>query len=96
MWLEEDSVSKKQAYDTMYYVLRRLLTILAPFAPHITEEMYQNLRLSGDVESVHMQDWFVGKADLIDSALEEEMAGVRRGGGKRPAERKAQGTLAGR
>ncbi|HJK13394.1 MAG TPA: isoleucine--tRNA ligase [Methanocorpusculum sp.] len=73
MWLEEDSVSKKQAYDTMYYVLRRLLTILAPFAPHITEEMYQNLRLSGDVESVHMQDWFVGKADLIDSALEEEM-----------------------
>ena len=73
MWLEEDSVSKRQAYDTMYYVLRRFLTIFAPFAPHITEEMYQNLRMSADSESVHMQDWFAGNAALIDSALEEEM-----------------------
>ncbi|HJJ89656.1 MAG TPA: isoleucine--tRNA ligase [Methanocorpusculum sp.] len=73
MWLEGDSVSKRQVYDAMYYVLRRLLTILAPFAPHITEAMYQNLRLSDELESVHMQDWFSGNALLIDSALEDEM-----------------------
>ncbi|MDR0438758.1 MAG: isoleucine--tRNA ligase, partial [Methanocalculaceae archaeon] len=73
MWLEDASISKKQAYDTVYYVLRRLLVIFAPFAPYITEEIYQNLRLSGDPESVHMQDWFPGVPQLIDFALEEEM-----------------------
>lgn len=78
MWLEEDSLSKRQAYDTMYYVLRRLSVILAPFAPHITEEMYQNLKCSGDTESVHMQDWFAGLDGLTDQALEEEMEIVQR------------------
>jgi isoleucyl-tRNA synthetase len=77
MWLEEDSVSKRQAYNTMYYVLRRLLVILAPFAPYITEEIYQNLRLSGDPESVHMQNWFSGVPRLIDLVLEEEMVIVQ-------------------
>ncbi len=73
MWLEEESVSKMQAYDTMYYVLRRLITIFAPFAPHITESMYQNLKCAGDPESVHMTDWFSGNDSLRDTALEEEM-----------------------
>jgi len=73
MWLEEESVSKMQAYDTMYYVLRRLITIFAPFAPHITESMYQNLKCAGDPESVHMADWFRGNDSLRDTALEEEM-----------------------
>lgn len=73
MWLEEESVSKKQAYDTMYYVLRRLITIFAPFAPYVCEKMYQNLKCSGDAESVHMLDWFRGDDALRDEALEEEM-----------------------
>jgi isoleucyl-tRNA synthetase len=77
MWLEEESVSKKQAYDTMYYVLRRLVTIMAPFAPHITEEIYQNLRCAGDPASVHMNDWFKGREDLRDTLLEEEMQVVQ-------------------
>ncbi|HJJ56143.1 MAG TPA: isoleucine--tRNA ligase [Methanocorpusculum sp.] len=74
MWLEEDSVSKNQAYETMYYVLRRLITIFAPFAPHISEEIYQNMKCPGDPESVHMQDWFSGNSKLIDSDLEEKMS----------------------
>jgi len=77
MWLEEESVSKMQAYDTMYYVLRRLITIFAPFAPHITESMYQNLKCPGDPESVHMLDWFSGNESLRDPELEEEMTIVQ-------------------
>ena len=73
MWLEEESVSKMQAYDTMYYVVRRLIGILAPFAPYVTEKMYQNLKCAGDVPSVHMQDWFKGNDKLRDTVLEEEM-----------------------
>ncbi|HKL98062.1 MAG TPA: class I tRNA ligase family protein, partial [Methanocorpusculum sp.] len=78
MWLEEESVSKMQAYDTMYYVLRRLITIFAPFAPHITENMYQNLRCEGDLPSIHMVDWFSGNDNLRDPILEEEMEIVQR------------------
>ena len=73
MWLEEDSVSKIQAYETMYYVLRRLITIMAPFAPFVCEKMYQNLKCEGEVPSVHMQDWFAGREELRDLVLEKEM-----------------------
>ena len=73
MWLEEDSVSKVQAYETMYYVLRRLVTIMAPFAPFVCEKMYQNLKCEGEVPSVHMQDWFAGREELRDLVLEKEM-----------------------
>ncbi|HJJ36876.1 MAG TPA: class I tRNA ligase family protein, partial [Methanocorpusculum sp.] len=73
MWLEEDSPSKQQAYDTMYYCMRRLITIMAPFAPHAAEKMYQNLRCENDPKSVHMQDWFAGVDALRDPVLEEEM-----------------------
>ena len=73
MWLEEDSVSKIQAYETIYYVLRRLITIMAPFAPFVCEKMYQNLKCEGEVPSVHMQDWFAGREELRDLVLEKEM-----------------------
>ena len=77
MWLEGDSPEKLQAYETMYYVLRRVTSILAPFAPHITEKMYGNLRLSRDPESVHMLAWQVPAPALTDKHLEEEMAAVQ-------------------
>jgi len=77
MWLEEDSIEKRYAYETMYYVLRSLVTILAPFTPHITEQIYQNLRLPGDPESVHMLDWKKADESLIDAGLESSMDIVR-------------------
>jgi isoleucyl-tRNA synthetase len=48
MWLEGDSSEKRAAYETMFYVLRRLTAVLAPFAPHISEKIYANLRLGRD------------------------------------------------
>jgi len=77
MWLEEDSPEKLYAYETFYYVLRRLIALLAPFVPHITEEMYGNLRLEGDPESVHMLDWPVADEHLIDQGLESSMEVIR-------------------
>lgn len=77
MWLEGESMEKERAYETIYYVMRRLCTILAPFIPHITEEMYQNLRIAGDHESVHMLDWFMGESGLTDPDLEGSMEYVR-------------------
>ncbi|MCK9276779.1 MAG: isoleucine--tRNA ligase [Methanoculleus sp.] len=77
MWLEEDSPEKRYAYETSYYVMRRLIALLAPFVPHITEEIYQNLRLAGDPESVHMLDWPEADDLVIDSHLEADMEVIR-------------------
>ena len=62
-------MSKRQAYDTMYYVLRRLISVMAPFVPHITEDLYQNLRCPGESRSVHMRAWFSGEPDLLVPSL---------------------------
>ena len=77
MWQEEDSVDKKYAYETIYYCLRTLCQLLAPFAPHIAEEMYGNLRLNGDLPSVHMLPWSAGEERLMDPGLERRMDIIR-------------------
>ncbi|ABN56336.1 MULTISPECIES: isoleucine--tRNA ligase [Methanoculleus] len=77
MWLEEDSPEKRYAYETVYYVMRRLVALLAPFTPHIAEEIYGNLRLAGDPESVHMLDWPEADDLLIAPDLESAMEVVR-------------------
>lgn len=77
MWLEGDAPGKQTAYETMYYVMRTLFVLTSPFAPHITEAMYGNLRLSGDPESVHMLGWVNGDPRLIDEPGELAMAVVR-------------------
>jgi len=77
MWLEGDSPDKRQAYDTLAFVMRRLVLLLSPFAPHLAEEIYGNLRASRDPESVHLLDWPPADAGLADPALEQAMATVR-------------------
>ncbi|MBP2133042.1 isoleucyl-tRNA synthetase [Methanomicrobium sp. W14] len=77
MWLEEDAVEKVQAYETMYYVMRILSGLLAPFAPHIAEKIYRNLRTENDPASIHMNDWYDGDESLCDPDLEKEMDIIR-------------------
>jgi isoleucyl-tRNA synthetase len=77
MWLEGDSPGKRQAYDTIYLAMRRLVLLLSPFAPHLAEEIYRNLRLPGDPESVHMLDWPAAGPALADRDLEAAMSVVR-------------------
>jgi isoleucyl-tRNA synthetase len=77
MWLEGESPEKIQAYETMYYVIRHLNTLLSPFIPHITEMMYRNIKVGQDPESVHMLDWFPGDPALTDLHLEHAMAVVQ-------------------
>ena len=77
MWLEGEDEGKRDAYETLYYVLRRLLALLAPFAPHIAEACYRNLRLEGDPVSVHMLVWPEGNPDLVDPVLERATHLVR-------------------
>ncbi len=74
-WVEKDDPDKLGAYYTLYHVLKKMITTLAPISPHITEEIYQNLVLGVEYdapESVHMLDWKVDKEAIIPD-LEKNM-----------------------
>ena len=77
MWSEGESVDKRHAYETIYYVMRKLTGLLAPFCPHITEEIYRNLRCGNDPASIHLLDWDAGDTALVDTSLEHAVDIVR-------------------
>lgn len=51
----------KDAKQTLYFVLKTISKLLAPFAPFVAEELYQKLRVESDVESVHLEHWPVAE-----------------------------------
>ncbi|MBC7255957.1 MAG: class I tRNA ligase family protein, partial [Chloroflexi bacterium] len=80
-WKSERDDDKRTAYATLYYVLVRMIRLLAPFTPFITEVMYQNLVRAVQpraYESVHHTDWPVAEMDRVDEAILGQMALARR------------------
>ena len=73
-WASELDNSKKAVYMTTYEVLVGLCKLCAPIIPYTTEEIYKKLT---NEESVHLTDFPIVNANLIDSALEEKMDLVR-------------------
>ncbi len=72
-WKSEDDADKMEAYATLYYVLRYLSMLLAPFTPFLAEELYQ--QLEGRDKSVHLLDW--PEAGEVNEQALEEMSRVR-------------------
>jgi isoleucyl-tRNA synthetase len=78
-WKSESDEDKQSAYSTLYEVLVTLAKLLAPVLPFTAEEMYRNLVCSVNPdapESVHLCDWPVADASLVDKRLIEETAAV--------------------
>ena len=73
-WGEELDDDKKAVYATTYEVLVGIAKMIAPFAPFISDEMYQNL--TGE-ESVHLAYFPEADESLIDKKVEERMDLVR-------------------
>ena len=73
-WAEDLDDDKKSVYATTYEVLVGLSKMIAPFAPFISDEMYQNL--TGE-ESVHLAYFPKADESLIDEKVEERMDLVR-------------------
>ena len=73
-WDSDLTDDKKAVYNTTFEVLETVMRLSAPFAPHLTEEIYRNL--TGE-ESVHLSYYPEIKEDLIDKAVEEKMDLVR-------------------
>ena len=78
-WKAENDDDKNAAYQTLYRVLKKLIFILAPIAPFVTEKIYQNLvrNLEFDSkESVHLNDFPVYDKNEIDENLIHSMDGL--------------------
>lgn len=74
-WKSENDTDKKEAYETLHYILVELSKLMAPFTPFVAEEIYKNLT---NEESVHLADFPVTRKKLIDSELNEQMQITRR------------------
>ncbi len=76
---EKRSTDKLDAYWTLYECLLTTTKMIAPFVPFLAETMWKNLAglLEDAEESVHLCDYPVADASLIDDALSEQMATVR-------------------
>ncbi|MEA3398933.1 MAG: class I tRNA ligase family protein [Patescibacteria group bacterium] len=46
-----------QAKKTLYYILKNLSRLMAPFTPFSADDIWQKLRKEKDVESVHLASW---------------------------------------
>jgi len=73
-WKSENDSDKDQAYNTLYTVLVKFSTLLAPFMPYVSDEIFKNLT---GKESVHLEDWPVVNKNLVDESLNNEIHLVR-------------------
>ncbi len=69
----------REAKQTLYFVLKTLAKIMAPFAPFTAEDIWLKLKMNsptgGDEESVHLAEW--PKVGKVDEKIIEEMKEVR-------------------
>ena len=73
-WKSENDQDKLAAHNTLYTCLVTLAKLMAPLAPFISEEMYQNLVRSANPdapEGVHLADYPVADQTLIDDRLSQ-------------------------
>ncbi|MBI4415705.1 MAG: class I tRNA ligase family protein, partial [Euryarchaeota archaeon] len=74
-WQEGEDRSKLAAEKVLHEALVTTAKLLAPFCPHIAEEIYQNL--DGRLLTVHMCDWPQTNEDFLNAGLEKSMNTVR-------------------
>jgi isoleucyl-tRNA synthetase len=67
--------NEKEAKATLYFVMRTLVQLLAPFAPFTAEDIWLKLRIENDAESVHLSVW--PTADVVNDVTLADMARAR-------------------
>ena len=71
-WGEGFSQDKRDAFDSLGYVLTTLSKVMAPFAPFLSEKIY--LLLRPGAESVHLEDYPRADQGFVDADLERGVA----------------------
>lgn len=77
LWVEETSPDKLSGYSSMYEIFLGFSTLLAPFIPFITEEVYQNLKTKSMPQSVHLCNYPEQNVSYLHTELETGMAHIR-------------------
>ena len=80
-WRSEQDADKGAAYATLYHVLVKLMRLLAPFTPFVTEEIYQNLVVDQTDKahsSIHHTIYPEADVKAVDETLIDEMELARR------------------
>ncbi len=75
-WKSENDQDKMNAYCVLYECLVKLLKLIAPIMPFLTEEIYQNIVVRVDKESpvsIHLNDFPEVSEEMIDEDLENEV-----------------------
>ena len=70
-WGKEMSTDKLSAYQTLYFCLKTVSKLLAPFAPFYADQLYKDL--GGVHDSVHLVSFPSCKESFIDLDLEARM-----------------------
>src|SRR5690606_1495136 len=76
-WKGDYTEDKVSAYQTLYTCLNTIAKLMSPIAPFFSDRLYLDLNSvtqQEQAESVHLADFPVYQADLVDRALEERMA----------------------
>ena len=61
---------KFAAQQTLYYTMKRMLQLLAPVMPHITEEIYNTTYASDPKNSIHRSKWPTYNGNLVNEEAE--------------------------
>lgn len=72
-WSEDSDMEndKIASYFVLHHSIMNTALIMAPFTPHISEEIYQHM--GGTRLSVHMEDWVRCDESLMNDGLEHSM-----------------------
>ena len=76
-WKSDNSDDKLSAYQTLYTCLVTISKLMSPVAPFFADSLYNDLnKVTGKetFESVHLADFPVYNAELVNAALEEPHA----------------------
>ena len=69
----QNQAKKVAAQQTLYEVLYRVLQLLAPVTPHVTEEIYQHMfNENKGFESLQISQWPKFNAALVDEEAEKK------------------------
>jgi isoleucyl-tRNA synthetase len=73
----KETREKEEIPSVLAQVLFTLSKLIAPFAPFMSEQLYQGLKEKEEPISVHLCDYPIPKEELINKQLEKEMEKVR-------------------
>ncbi len=71
----DDAVDRQAAMATTRKILHNLSLVIAPFMPFMAEEIYQQVKVADEPESVHLANW--PTANSVDQSLLTGMSLVR-------------------